>query len=106
MALKEVTDSSFVAEVVESETPVVVDFWAPWCGPCRAVSPLLEQLAEEHPEWKFVKVNVDDNQHTAASYGIQSIPTMVVMQHGGEAGRIIGGRPKAAIESGIAETLA
>ena len=84
----EVTDDSFQAEVMESETPILVDFWAPWCGPCRAISPLLEEIAEGREDVRIVKLNVDENQLTAAQYGILSIPTLILFNNGAEAKRL------------------
>ena len=92
--LSEVTDSNFQAEVIESETPTLVDFWAPWCGPCRVVGPVLEELAEERDDLKIVKLNVDDNQQTAAQYQVLSIPTMILFRDGQEAKKLIGALPK------------
>ena len=92
--LTEVTDDNFQAEVLESETAILVDFWAPWCGPCRMVSPVLEEIAAERDDLKVVKLNVDDNQITAAQYGVISIPTMILFRNGAEAKKIIGALPK------------
>jgi thioredoxin 1 len=92
--LAEVTDSNFQAEVIESETATLVDFWAPWCGPCRVVGPVLEEIAAERDDLKIVKLNVDDNQQTAAQYQVLSIPTMILFKNGAEAKKIIGAFPK------------
>jgi thioredoxin 1 len=92
--LAEVTDSNFQAEVIESETATLVDFWAPWCGPCRMVGPVLEEIAAERDDVKIVKMNVDDNQQTAATYQVLSIPTMILFRNGAEAKKIIGAFPK------------
>lgn len=93
-SITEVTDSSFQAEVIESETPVMVDFWAPWCGPCRAVAPVLEGLARRGAgRLKVVKLNVDENQRLAARFGVRSIPTMVVLRDGREVARMTGALP-------------
>src|SRR3954454_1605662 len=79
----EVTDANFDAEVIKSETPVLVDFWAPWCGPCRMVAPVVEELSQEYAgKVKFVKLNTDDNVRTASQYGIRSIPTLLVFKGG------------------------
>ena len=94
MALTEVTDSNFQAEVIESETATLVDFWAPWCGPCRVVGPVLEEIASERDDVRIVKLNVDENQQTAAQYQVLSIPTMILFRNGAEAKKIIGAYPK------------
>ena len=78
--LAEVTDNNFQAEVIESETPVLVDFWAPWCGPCRVVAPVLEEIAAEREDLRVVKLNIDDNQQTAAAFEVLSIPTMILFR--------------------------
>ncbi len=90
----EVTDSNFQAEVIESETPVLVDFWAPWCGPCRVIAPALEEIVEERDDLRIVKLNVDDNQQTAARYNVLSIPTLILFRNGEVAHQIIGAMPK------------
>ncbi len=92
--LTEVTDNNFQAEVIESDQATLVDFWAPWCGPCRAVAPILEEIAAEHADIKIVKLNVDDNQRTAAQYQVLSIPTMILFKDGTAAKTIIGSYPK------------
>jgi thioredoxin 1 len=92
--LTEVTDNNFQAEVIESDQATLVDFWAPWCGPCRAVAPILEEIAAEHTDLKIVKLNVDDNQQTAAAYQVLSIPTMILFKDGAAAKTIIGSYPK------------
>ena len=106
MALTEVTDDSFQADVVESETPTLVDFWAPWCGPCRMVSPLLEQIDAEREDVRVVKLNVDDNQQTAAQFGVMSIPTMILFKNGQAVHQIVGALPKPRIEQQIDAALA
>jgi thioredoxin 1 len=104
--ITEVTDNTFQAEVLESETPVLVDFWAPWCGPCRVVAPILEEIAGEREDLRIVKLNVDDNQQTAAQFGILAIPTMVLFRNGAEAKRIQGAMPKKRLEAELQPALA
>ena len=94
----EVTDDSFQVEVIESETPILVDFWAPWCAPCRAIAPLLEEIAADREDVRIVKLNVDDNQETAATYGILSIPTLILFNNGSEAKRLRPTRSKSQLE--------
>jgi thioredoxin 1 len=107
MTAREVTDANFQQEVLESEKPIMVDFWAEWCGPCRAVSPILDAIAHEHAEkLDIVKLNVDDNPETALKYGITSIPAMYVFRNGEIAKRVIGAKPKPALEADLAEFLA
>jgi thioredoxin 1 len=96
--VKEVTDETFEADVLQADGPVVVDFWAPWCGPCRAVTPILEQLAEERPGISFTKVNIDDNPNYASRYGVLSIPTVILFEDGEPQDTIIGARPRAYFE--------
>lgn len=88
------TDHSFQAEVLESELPVVVDFWAAWCGPCRVMSPILEEISEERDDLRVVTVDVDANQQVAARYGVLSMPTFMVFRDGAPVGQIVGSRPK------------
>ena len=102
----EVTDASFQAEVIESETPVLVDFWAPWCGPCRVVAPVLEEIAQERDDLRIVKLNVDENQVTAAQYQVLSIPTLIIFKDGAEAKKVIGAYPKKRLEAEIEPVLA
>jgi thioredoxin 1 len=104
---REVTDATFEAEVLNSETPIMVDFWAEWCGPCRAVSPILDQIASEHADkLQIVKLNVDDNPQTAMKYQITSIPAMKVFKGGEVVKTVIGAKPKPALEADLAEFLA
>lgn len=93
-AVTEVSDNTFQAEVVESTEPVLVDFWAPWCGPCRIVAPHLEELAGERDDLRVVKLNVDDNPQTAATYQVMSIPTLLLFKDGQVAHQIVGALPK------------
>ena len=104
-----VTETTFDQEVLESETPVLVDFWAEWCGPCHAVSPILERIVEERGgELRLVKVNIDEEQELARRYGIQSIPAMIIFKEGEPAAAAIGAMPKGALERalGLAEAEA
>ena len=104
-SITEVTDATFQAEVIESETPVLVDFWAPWCGPCRLVAPVLQEIAQERDDLRIVKLNTDDNPHTAANYGILAIPTMLLFRDGAEAARIQGAMTKKRLEAQIEPAL-
>ena len=104
--LTNVTDSNFQAEVIESEQPVLVDFWAPWCGPCRVVAPVLEEIAQERDDLRIVKLNVDENQQTAAQFGVLSIPTMILFKNGQAAKTIIGAYPKKKLEAELEPVLA
>jgi thioredoxin 1 len=105
--LSEVTDANFQAEVIESETPVLVDFWAPWCGPCRVVGPVLEEIAQERSqELRIVKLNVDENQQTAASFQVLSIPTMILFKAGQPVKTVVGAYPKKKIEAELEPALA
>ncbi|MEV7277135.1 thioredoxin [Streptomyces sp. NPDC093111] len=98
-ALKNVTDADFDEVVLKSDKPVLVDFWAAWCGPCRQIAPSLEAIATEHGEKiEVVKLNIDENPATAAKYGVMSIPTLNVYQGGEVVKTIVGAKPKAAIE--------
>ena len=104
-----VTESTFEQEVLQSETPVLVDFWAEWCGPCHAVAPVLEKIAEERKdEVKLVKVNIDEEQSLSMKYGVMSIPTMILFKDGEPAAAAIGARPKGDLERqlGLTEVAA
>src|SRR2546421_10817676 len=97
-----VTETTFEHEVLQSDKPVIVDFWAEWCGPCHAVGPVLDKIAEERSdELKLVKVNIDEEQELARRYGIQSIPTIVLFKDGEPAAAAIGAQPKGAIERSL-----
>ena len=104
--LPDVTDANFKAEVLDSETPVLVDFWAPWCGPCRVVHPILEEMANERQDVKIVSLNVDENQDTASAYDVLSIPTMILFKGGDAAKRVVGAMPKKRLEAELEPALA
>jgi thioredoxin len=102
----EVTDANFESEVIKAETPVLVDFWAPWCGPCRMVAPIVDELSQEYDgKVKFVKLNTDDNVQTASKFGIRSIPTLLVFKGGEVAGQIVGFRPKSDLKKRLDAVL-
>jgi thioredoxin 1 len=102
----EITDDNFEETVLNSDTPIVVDFWAEWCGPCKMIAPILEELADENVGTFAVgKVNVDDNRETAAKYGIRSIPTLLVFKDKEVAEQIVGALPKAALQAKILGAL-
>jgi thioredoxin 1 len=104
--LTEVTDNNFAAEVLESPQPVLVDFWAPWCGPCRIIAPHLEELDNERDDLTVVKMNVDENPQTAAKYGIMSIPTLILFKNGQVAKQVVGALPKARLQQELEPALA
>lgn len=94
----EVSDANFQSEVLESDLPVIVDFWAAWCGPCRMVGPIVEEIAKEYTgKVKVAKLNVDDNKETATKYGIMSIPTILMFDNGDIAKQVVGAMPKSAL---------
>jgi thioredoxin 1 len=97
-----VTTATFDSEVIQSDTPVIVDFWAEWCGPCHAVAPVLDKIAEERAgQLKVVKVNIDEERELADRFGIASIPTMILFKDGEPSGAVVGAQPKGAIERSL-----
>ncbi len=105
-AMTEVTDVNFTAEVLEASQAVLVDFWAPWCGPCRIIAPHLEELNEERDDLTVVKLNVDENPETAAKYGIMSIPTLILFRNGEVAKQVVGALPKSRLQQELEPALA
>ncbi|HEX4735462.1 MAG TPA: thioredoxin [Thermoleophilaceae bacterium] len=104
--MTEVTDNNFAAEVLEASQPVLVDFWAPWCGPCRIIAPHLEELDKERDDLTVLKMNVDENPQTAAKYGIMSIPTLILFKNGEVAKQVVGALPKARLQQELEPALA
>ena len=100
-AVTAVTEATFEDEVLKSETPVIVDFWAEWCGPCHAVAPVLDRIVEERSDVKLVKVNIDEEQGLALRYGVASIPTMILFKAGEPAAAAIGAQPKPMLEKAL-----
>ena len=105
MAVIHLNAESFEKEVLQSDIPVLVDFWAPWCGPCRMVGPFIDELAEEMPNVKFVKIDIDKNTEVAAKLGVMSIPNMIVFKDGNIVNRQIGGLPKNELKAFIENCL-
>jgi thioredoxin len=103
--VKEVTDATFETDVLQADKPVVVDFWAPWCGPCRAIAPILEQLDEEQQGIEFAKVNIDNDPVYASRFGVLSIPTVILFENGEAQETIIGARPKSHFEHALRRWL-
>jgi thioredoxin 1 len=103
--LTQVTDNNFDAEVLESESPVLVDFWAPWCGPCRVVAPVLEEIASERKDLRIVKLDIDENPQTASRFGVMSIPTMILFKAGHPVKTVVGAYPKKKLEQELAPAL-
>lgn len=104
--VSEVNDTSFDAEVLKSAQPVLVDFWAPWCGPCRRIAPIVEELATQHSgSAKVVKINVDDSPRVAAEYGIHSIPTVMIFKNGDVVERFVGLQPKSRLDDALREAV-
>ena len=105
-AAAQVTDVSFKADVLESDVPVLVDFWAPWCGPCRMVAPVVEEIAEQYAgQVKVVKLNTDENPNTASQYGIRSIPTLMIFKGGQRVDMVVGAVPKTTLASTLEKYL-
>ena len=101
-----VTDSTFKQEVLESSVPVLVDFWAPWCGPCRMVAPVVDEIAQQYEgQIKVVKINTDDNPNVASQYGIRSIPTLMIFKEGERVDMVVGAVPKSTLSNTLEKHL-
>ncbi|MDA0266526.1 MAG: thioredoxin [Cyanobacteria bacterium] len=106
MAAAQVTDSTFKTDVLESDVPVLVDFWAPWCGPCRMVAPVVEEISEQYDgKVKVVKVNTDENPNVASQYGIRSIPTLMIFKGGQRVDMVVGAVPKTTLANTLEKYL-
>jgi thioredoxin 1 len=104
--IQEVSDATFENEVLRASTPVLIDFWAPWCGPCRAIAPFVEELANEYAgKLKVVKMNVDDNPRTPAQYGVRGIPNLIVFKNGEVQQQVVGAVPKAHLVKAVTAVL-
>ena len=104
--VKELSDQDFEAEVLQATGPVLVDFWAPWCGPCRMIAPIVEELAKENGALKVTKINIDDSPQIAANYGVSSIPTLMIFKNGEVADRFVGVQPKKRLQEAIEQASA
>ncbi|MBP38579.1 MAG: thioredoxin [Dehalococcoidia bacterium] len=103
---QDVNDAEFSTEVIDSELPVLVDFWAEWCGPCKQIAPVVEELANEYDgKAKFVKLNVDTNPQTSAKYGVRSIPTLLIFKGGAPVGQVVGAVPKSVLQARLEDAM-
>ena len=105
-SVKEISDADFQKEVLNANLPTLIDFWAPWCGPCRAIAPIVEELAKTYQgKVNFVKMNVDDNQNTPSQYGVRGIPTLILFKGGQILNQVVGAVPKPHLENLVKEAL-